>query len=372
MITGSRACFLVFILAAAVSFGCDSGSSNSTGTLSLSLSDAASNDYKAIYTTVKEVQVHMGGSDEGTWSTIASPNTTYNLLSLVNGIMGQLSLTYLETGRYTQIRLILGSLPDSSKNIVGQDHPYANYVVDGSNRYHELKVPSAYQTGIKLVHEFEINEGITTELVLDFDTEKCVVRSGSGENWKLNPVIRVLGTTDKAIVSGVVTDTGKVPIEGARVSIQKYDPETHEVTVFASTLTTAEGDYQIYVEPGLYTVIACKDGYAPACSTLMTGSNEDYEQSFALPAAPMGSITCIITLPHGSQDQAAGIHFLRISPCDEANLSEVKAVYVSESGSYPVDLPAGAYIVIGSDGATTPPGKNAATGGSVSLDFTAG
>ncbi len=372
MMRRSRICFLVFILAAAVFFGCGSSSSNSTGTLSLSLSDAASNDYKAIYTTVKEVQVHMGGSDEGNWYTVASPNITYNLLTLVNGVMGQLSLTNLETGKYTQIRLILGSNPDSSENVLGQSHPYANYVVDGSNQCHELKVPSAYRTGIKLVHEFEIMEGITTELVLDFDTEKCVVRSGSGENWKLNPVIRVLGTTNKAIVSGVVTDTGNAPIEGARVSVQKYDPDTHEVTVFASTLTTAEGDYQIYVEPGLYTVIACKDGYAPACSTLMTGSNEDYEQSFALSAATMGTVTCSVTLPHGPQDQAAGLHFLRISPCDEANLSEVKAVYVSESGSYPVDLPAGSYILMASDGTTALPGKNVTTGGAVSLDFTAG
>ncbi len=371
MMTRSRACILVFILAAAVSYGCGSSSSSSTGTLSLSLSDAASNDYKAIYITVKEVQVHLGGG-EGNWYTVASPGTTYNLLTLVNGIVGQLSLTYLETGTYTQLRLILGSSPDSSSNILEVSHPFPNYVVDASNQYHELKVPSGYQTGIKLVHEFEIVEGVTTELVLDFDTEKCVVQSGSSGSWKLNPVIRVLGTTNKAIVSGVVTGTGNAPIAGARVSIQRYDPETHEVAVFASTLTTADGEYQIYVEPGLYTILACRDGYAPACSLLMTGSNEDYEQSFALSAVTMGQITCSVTLPQGLQDRTVGIHFLRTSPCDEANLVEVKAIYVSQSGSYPVDLPAGAYVVMASDGIATLPGKNAATGGSVSLDFTVG
>ncbi|HQG30766.1 MAG TPA: DUF4382 domain-containing protein [Deltaproteobacteria bacterium] len=370
--TRSRVCFLAFILAAAVSYGCGSSSSSSTGTLSLSLSDAASNEYKAIYVTVKEVQVHMGGGDEGRWYTVASPNMTYNLLTLVNGIMGQLSLSYLETGTYTQIRLILGSSPDSSNNILGVSHPFANYVVDDTSQYHELKVPSGYRTGIKLVHEFEIVEGVTTELVLDFDTEKCVVRSGNSRSWKLNPVIRVLGTTNKAIVSGIVTDAGNAPIAGARVSIQRYDTETHEVAVFASTLTAADGEYQIYVEPGLYTVLVCKDGYAPACSMLMTGSNEDYEQSFALPAVTTGQVTCSVTLPQGSQDQTVGIHFLKTSPCDEANLVEVKAVYVSQSGSYPVDLPAGAYVVIASDGAVTLPGKNAATGSTVSLDFTAG
>jgi hypothetical protein len=372
MITRSRISFLVFILAAVMSYGCGSSSSSSTGTLSLSLSDAASNDYKAIYITVKEVQVHQGGDDEGNWSTVASPNTTYNLLTLVNGIMGQLSLAYLETGTYTQMRLILGSSPDSSSNVLGQSHPYANYVVDGSNQYHELKVPSGYQTGIKLVHEFEIVEGVTTELILDFDTEKSVVRSGNSGDWKLNPVIKVMGTVDKAIVSGVVTGAGNSPIQGARVSIQKYNQETHEVAVYASTLTTVDGEYQIYVEPGLYTVFAYKDGYAPACSMLMTGSNEDYEQSFTLSSSTMGSITCSVILPQGSQDRIVGIHFLRISPCDEANLVEVKGFNVSQTGSYPVDLPAGAYIVIASDGTTTLPGKNATTGSSVSLDFTAG
>lgn len=372
MMTRSRAYFLVFLLATTVSYRCSDSSSSSTGTLSLGISDAASNDYKALYVTVKEVQVHLGGTDENNWSTVATPNTTYNLLSLVNGVIGQMGLSYLETGTYTQMRLIIGSSPDTSSNVLGQSHPFANYVIDGSNQYHELKIPSGYQTGIKLVHQFEIIEGITTELILDFDAEKCVVRSGSSGNWLMNPTIKVIGTLNKAIVSGAVTDGENSPIQGARVSIQKYDPETHEVTTYASTLTTEEGEYQIYVEPGMYTVMAYKDGYGPACSMLMTGSNEDYEQSFTLSSASMGSITCSVTLPQGSQDKAIGIHFLRTSPCDEANLAEVKAIYVSQAGSYAVDLPTGSYIIIASDGATTLPGKNVTTGESVSLDFTAG
>ena len=98
------------LIAACGGSGGGSSGGGGTGTLALSLQDApATEDYKAVYVTIKEVMVHKGGSEDSDASreTVASPNATYNLLELVNGVREELGLATLESGSYTQMRLIL-------------------------------------------------------------------------------------------------------------------------------------------------------------------------------------------------------------------------------------------------------------------------
>lgn len=57
-----------------------------------------------------------------------------------------------------------------------------------------LKFLVPIKTGIKLIHPFEIIEGETTELTIDFDAEKSIIKTGNGE-YKLKPVIKVTSTT---------------------------------------------------------------------------------------------------------------------------------------------------------------------------------
>ena len=88
---------------------------------------------------------------------------------------------------------------------------------------HELKVPSGYQTGIKIVKGFSIAVSQTTELLLDFDAAKSVVQAGKSGKWLLKPTIKVLESMEN-LVSGVIDD-GVNPIAGAMVSAQFYDPD---------------------------------------------------------------------------------------------------------------------------------------------------
>jgi len=60
------------------------------------------------------------------------------------------------------MRLIIGDSPDDTINLLSESHPYANYIIDNSNTYHELKFPIGIQTGTKIVHGFDINEDRTT------------------------------------------------------------------------------------------------------------------------------------------------------------------------------------------------------------------
>ncbi|MFN2237201.1 MAG: DUF4382 domain-containing protein, partial [Anaerolineales bacterium] len=174
-----------------------------TGTLSLSLADDTIDGCKAVYITIDEVQVHNSG---GSWQVVASsdPEKTYDLLELRNGVREDLGISVLEVGYYTQMRLLIGSEADDGINILSEPHPYANYVIDENDDYYELKIPSGYQTGVKIVHGFYINEDQTTELILDFEASSSVVKPGHNKEWLLKPTIKVLNTENYSILRGTV------------------------------------------------------------------------------------------------------------------------------------------------------------------------
>jgi hypothetical protein len=163
------------------------------GRLKIYLTDS-SGDYKAsddenylaVNITISEIKVHLAGEDEeaeGEWiEWVLFEPTEDNLIELKD-VFVLLSEGELTSGKYTQIRLFITN---------------PNILLNEGEEYITLIIPSAYQTGIKLIHPFEINDGQTTELTIDFDAEKSIIKTGDG-NYKLNPVIKILtGFTDEA------------------------------------------------------------------------------------------------------------------------------------------------------------------------------
>jgi|WetSurMetagenome_2_1015567.scaffolds.fasta_scaffold123502_2 hypothetical protein len=65
---------LVAVMALISSCGNSGGGSNSGGssTLSLSMTDASSDQFEAVYVTIDEVQIHLGGSESSpnNWKTL--------------------------------------------------------------------------------------------------------------------------------------------------------------------------------------------------------------------------------------------------------------------------------------------------------------
>ncbi|MDL1978816.1 MAG: DUF4382 domain-containing protein, partial [Deltaproteobacteria bacterium] len=58
-------------------------------------------------------------------------------------------------------------------------------------------------SGIKILHGFDINKGQTTELILDFDASRSIVKAGSSGKWLLKPTIKVLDTEEYSVISGM-------------------------------------------------------------------------------------------------------------------------------------------------------------------------
>lgn len=170
-----------------------SSSAIGQGKLSVHLTDAPA-DYEAVYVTIVEVRVNREGtedddSDDGEWIVVATPNVTYDLLELQNGITTFMGEELIPSGDYTQLRLILGNVPDAKLNILGNPHPEANYIIlteENNLEPHALKVPS---NTIKYNHNFTLLDGASVDMVIDFDADKSI--HPAGDKWILNPVLKV-------------------------------------------------------------------------------------------------------------------------------------------------------------------------------------
>jgi len=329
----------------ACSGGGDGGSSSPTGTLSVNLTDASTTDYQAIYVTIQQVAVHKDGG--GGWNVVSSPNKTYNLLELVNGVREDLALATLASGNYTQLRLILTDTPDNSLNIISRRHPYGNYFIDGYGQSVELKVPSAFHTGIKIVKGFAINADQTTELILDFDAARSIVKAGSSGQWLLKPTIKVLETTEYSIISG------NVAAEGILVSAQKYNSSLaveEKVEVKAATVSDASGNYKLFLEPDSYTLVGYKDGFSPFYkdTKVITTAENTYTENFSPgSASSTGTVSGSVSISGADQEQYATISIQKDATVSgNSEEVEVKALYVANGGTFTTGLPVGTFTAV--------------------------
>lgn len=321
-----------------------------SGDVAVSLTDAATDEYNAVYVTIEAIEVHMPND---TWEVILSPNETFNLLELVGGVREELGIATLPAGSYTQMRLIIGETPGQGINILSEGHPYANYVIDSYNTYHELKVPSGYQTGIKIVHGFDINANQTTELILDFDASKSVVQAGSSGNWLLKPTIKVLDTEFYAIVTGTVKDSSGIPLEGTLVSAQTYDAGAADVkdvvVVHTSTISNQDGLYKLFLEPGTYRFVAYDNEYNLQCAKLDALPNTTHELEFTLEATLTGVISGDVVIQGGTEEQYATLSFRENATCSGDNETiEVVSIHVANNAPYTLIMAEGDYEVFAS------------------------
>ena len=366
-----------------------------TGTVSFGLTDSSTGKYLAIYVTIDEVQVNKKDSSSNGnsgWKTVATPMKTYNLLKLVNGVTEILGEDELEAGTYQQIRMIIGKTAESENNINGEPHPDANYVVLNDGSYVHLKIPSGYQTGVKLVHTFEVEEGSFVELVLDFEACKSVAETGSGK-YILKPTIKVIETATKYDVYGKVTEDNTdpaIPITGALVSAQISDGLS--ASVVRSTLTSdvadEVGQYRLLLSPGqTYNIVVYSDKkvddsgtqklYPPACAEITVPLDEDLEQNFTLVKSAFGtiwgdvSVSGVIDL---EDPPVVYISFYQMLDCGYIEVTSLSVSPDPDSGiyQYTVDLPVGDYDVVASSEGFDPDtatGVALTSGASVEIDL---
>ena len=149
--------------------------------LKIYLTDAPG-DYQEVNIDVLSVRIIINDS----LIDLPTNKGIYNILDFTNGKDTLLVEYDIPAGYLSQIRLVLGN-----ENSILRD-----------GLIHELKTPSAQQSGLKLnVHE-NIHPGMSYAYVLDFEAERSIIRTGNGKHL-LKPVIRVFTEAVTGILKGV-------------------------------------------------------------------------------------------------------------------------------------------------------------------------
>ncbi len=206
-----RAILLPVLLGLVLSCGGGGGAGASAsvqpGRADLRLTGGASRDYPQVVLDLQRVEVTQG---DGIWQLVAEPRTAVDLVALSAASIPLAQGVTLPSGRYTQLRLVLGS---------------ANRVVLDDQSLHALGLAPGLGGGAVIPLDLTIPPGGARTLVLEIDPSRSVhLRvDGAQSTYFLAPAAEALDLEATAAVSGVVKGSGGVPLPGAVVIAQTLD-----------------------------------------------------------------------------------------------------------------------------------------------------
>jgi hypothetical protein len=161
----------------------DKDNNNETGTSSLDISLSAAYNLKSVAAAyvinieILKISYHTSDDANATsgWIDVETVPGIYNLMDYVND---QVLIAFdpsVDPQTISQIRLLLGE---------------NNTVVENGETY-DLETPSAQTSGLKVQVHLQMEPGIEYEIMLDFDPEESIKKTGN-DQYKLQPVIRAV------------------------------------------------------------------------------------------------------------------------------------------------------------------------------------
>jgi hypothetical protein len=249
------------------------GGATATGVATVSLTDAPG-DYDHVYITVKDIWFHTSdaaGPDDGGWrkSPLAAP-VTVDLIALSNGVIDSPiwdNIT-LPVGNYQQIRLVLAGTEDAlTASASGAGLTYNNEVsVVGSPTHYPLRIPDAHH-GIRLAGTFQITNGGTLKLAIDFDAGHDVVdiQRNSSTEYILKPRLAYCNLDDAGAIVSYITPTSAIPSAHFVIKAEQVNdpsnPQYHVVKRW-TIANPSTGKFVLYpLKPGTYDLVLRGSGY---------------------------------------------------------------------------------------------------------------
>jgi hypothetical protein len=238
---------LIGILVLQIS-SCKSDKKGDKVQLTVRMTDSPAN-YEAVTIDVQGVEI-VG--DKGSTVALNTTSGLYNLLDLTNGINTILATGYIEAGKVSQIRLILG--PANTVRVNKVNYP--------------LSTPSAMQSGLKIQMNQTYEAGIDYNILLDFDANQSIIQKGNNE-YQLKPVIRTIDEAISGTIKGSILPIGgNVTITATSNGIT-YTSAVNSNGYFLIT-GLPSGTYDITVTPDLPLIPITLTG-----KTVMVGTSTD-------------------------------------------------------------------------------------------------
>src|SRR5450830_1488274 len=312
------------------------GGGSAPGTLGVSLTDAPACGFDAVNVTVVKVRAHQSSSASDTdagWADITlNPARKINLLDLSNGVLDKLGETPLAAGHYTQLRLVLD--PNTAAGL-------ANSVVPTGGVEAALVTPSAVQSGIKLVNEFDVASGHRVDLVLDFDACKSIVKRGNG-TYALKPVIKVIPFVPNGIKgfvdAGLLGSNVMVTAQQGGVVVQSTAPNATTGEFFLARLATGNYDVVLTADSRATAVIAA----VPVATSTSMVNVSDSGTRITLPTSTTHTVSGTATLNPADSTVVAFVAAKQtVGTTPVVTVKEV-AADDSAAGAYTLTLPTGA------------------------------
>jgi hypothetical protein len=244
--------------------GCGSGSSSdgNTGTMSLALTDApiaGIEHVKEVNVTITSIEYSKDGEAWQNFDGFSGPQM-FNLLELREGNVAALGDTNLTAGHYTQIRLHLDATEENGNSA---SNPGCFITYDNSEEVTPLFIPSGEQTGIKLIGEYDVPVNGVISLVIDFDVQKSIVKSGNSGNYKLKPTLRLIVDDEAGHIMGNVLNESDYNLTVYAYEDGTYDAnESNEsaAVMFPNAVTSVDlhqdGNFKLaFLAAGSYDLV---------------------------------------------------------------------------------------------------------------------
>ena len=217
-----------FIVFGIILNSCSSDSTTGTYAYNVRMTDAPG-PYEEVNIDLKSVEVTGSNGQTVLLNTTAG---IYNLLEFSNGLSTLIATSELSDAKVSQIRLILGA--NSTVVVGGVSYP--------------LSTPSAEQSGLKLQVNQTLLADIQNEILLDFDANASIVKTGNG-TYKLKPVVRTIVTAITGNIKGSITPIGTLAVVTATsVNAVEYSSSVNLLGQFQISGLPA-GSYTFTVTP---------------------------------------------------------------------------------------------------------------------------
>ncbi len=222
--------------------GCGGGTSASTGTATMNITDAPVDDENVLGVHVAFDAVHY--KPAGSEWVVEELNETrvINLLDLQDGNSTLLtSQTELPVGRINQIRFII--------------NPAETFIELAGDINQSLSVPSQVE---KVVGGFVVPAGGDINITADFDLRKSLVLENKG--YKLKPTIKIVDNSQVGEVSGTVANIdGNTTVIVYAYANDTFDEAQETSNDFANAATSSDatdGNYTLaWLAAGTYDLV---------------------------------------------------------------------------------------------------------------------